>query len=42
MATTIEATIASVYDNASGRKKAPVTPCSKNTGTAAATMIRVA
>ena len=42
IATTIDATIARVYDSASGRKKAPVRPCSKKTGTAAATMINVA
>jgi hypothetical protein len=41
-ATAIEATIASVYDRASGRKNAPVSPVSRNTGTEAATMMSVA
>ncbi len=41
-ATIMEAATARVYDRASGRKNDPIRPVRKNTGMAAARMIRVA
>jgi hypothetical protein len=41
-ATAMDATMARVYDTASGRKNDPVRPGSRKIGTAAATMINVA